>query len=82
MWDETDEDWSGEEEWPESDDATPTVPCPECGDDVYEESDHCPACGHLLSADSTHPFLGKPAWFVILGLLGLAATLVALAVAP
>lgn len=77
-----DEDWPDENEWPESEDDSPTVPCPECGGEVYEESDHCPACGHFLESSSTHPLLGKPAWFVILGLLGLAATVAALAAVP
>jgi hypothetical protein len=78
MWDETDEDGTDEEEWPESDEDSPTVPCPECGGDVYEEADHCPSCGHFLLAASASPLLGKPAWFVLLGLLGIVATLIVL----
>jgi hypothetical protein len=80
MWDEADEDWSGDDDW--SDEASPTIPCPECGADVYEESEHCPACGHFLLPDSSHPWLAKPAWFVILGLVGILATLIALAAIP
>jgi hypothetical protein len=80
MWDETDDEWSDEDDW--SDEDSPTTPCPECGADVYEESDHCPACGHFLLSDSSHPLMEKPAWFVILGLVGIIATLIALAAVP
>ncbi len=34
------------------DDADPdedSIPCPECGIDVYADLDHCPRCGHWLT---------------------------------
>jgi hypothetical protein len=82
MWDETDDDGSDEEDWSLADEDSPTVLCPECGGEVYEESDHCPECGHFLESLPAHPLLGKPGWFVILGLLGILATLIALSGLP
>lgn len=82
MWDETDDDEPFEEDWPEAEEDSPTVPCPECGGEVYEESEHCPQCGYFLESSSSHPLSGKPGWFVILGLLGLLATLIALSGLP
>ena len=79
MWDDSDEDsWSDEEDPPESDEESIAISCPECGGDVYEDADLCPHCGFFLEESPAHPLLGKPLWFVILGLLGLLATLVAL----
>lgn len=40
-----------DEDWHDNEDADldGVVPCPECGGDVYDDSDHCPACGHWLT---------------------------------
>jgi hypothetical protein len=73
-----------EDEWDESDDldeddeATSTLPCPECGADVYEDAVQCPACGNYI----THPtsvWAGRPGWWILLGLLGAVAAIVVLA---
>ncbi len=44
-----------------------TITCPECGAEVYEEADACPACGYfLLPADR----LGKNSgWWTFRGAL-------------
>ncbi len=80
MWDDSEHDsWSEEDDWPEPEES-PTISCPKCGGEVYEEADLCPHCGDFLEPDdsSASPMAGKPLWFVILGLLGIAATLAAL----
>lgn len=71
-----DEQWSADEDADEfaPDDENLTVPCPECGAEVYEDAPACAVCGHYLTHD-THPFTGKPAWWVILGILGMLAFL-------
>ncbi len=79
MWDDEESD---EEDWSLADEESPTIFCPECGGEVYEESDHCPACGYFLESAPAHPLMGKPGWFVILGLLGVLATLIALSGLP
>ncbi len=79
MWDDSEYDsWEDEDDWPESAEESPTVTCPECGGEVYEEADCCPYCGFYLDAASTHAFIGRPAWFVALGVIGILATILAL----
>lgn len=53
------------------------VTCPSCGSDVYEDSVQCPHCGEYV-AQSTHPLAGRPWWWIILGLLGIAVTIILL----
>lgn len=65
-----------DEEWDE-DEATSTIPCANCGAEVYEEADSCPVCGEFL-IDGARPLDKKPAWFVALGLLGIIAVVVLL----
>ncbi|MFH1922080.1 MAG: hypothetical protein ABIP48_19615 [Planctomycetota bacterium] len=59
------------------DEASRTVPCPACGADVYEDAVRCPACGDYLTHD-TSIWSGRPGWWVLLGLLGVAALIAAL----
>ena len=42
-------------------DETPadTIPCSNCGTEVYEDSDHCPVCGEYLIGNSTSVFSSK-----------------------
>lgn len=56
-----DEDWYVDDE---ADEADP-IPCPECGQDVPEFLDKCPACGYWLSAFDRRrlrPRESKPMW--------------------
>ncbi len=64
-----------EEPWDEDssedivdDDVSETVPCPECGQPVYEDAVQCPSCGNYISpsASSAHD---RPRWWIILGFL-------------
>jgi len=55
-----------------------TIPCPECGADVYEDAVRCPHCGNYITHD-TRVWSGRPLWWVVLGLLGILATILALA---
>jgi endogenous inhibitor of DNA gyrase (YacG/DUF329 family) len=32
-------------------DDTDTVPCPQCGRDVYEDAERCPSCGLYLTRE-------------------------------
>ncbi|HEV3168469.1 MAG TPA: zinc-ribbon domain-containing protein [Isosphaeraceae bacterium] len=50
------------------------VPCPSCGAEVYDDAEQCPACGdHIVHP--TNQWYGKPWWWVVLGLLGIAAVI-------
>ena len=44
------------------DEEEPTVPCPACGRDIYEDADACPYCGEYLSFDDPTGN-AKPWWF-------------------
>lgn len=64
------------EDWQEyDDDSTPTVVCSNCQADVYEEADRCPNCGEFLIGTQS-PLVGKPTWYVVIGLLGIVAVLI------
>ena len=70
-----------DDEYPEEDefddDLTETVPCAQCGAEVYEDAVRCPHCGTYISHD-VDLWSGRPGWWIILGLLGIAAVILAL----
>jgi hypothetical protein len=68
-------------EFPEEDvcddDLSETVPCAQCGAEVYEDAVRCPACG-AYSTHDTHAQSGRPKWWIVLGLLGILAVILVL----
>ncbi len=70
-----------DDEFPEQDqfddDLSETVPCAQCGAEVYEDAVRCPVCGTYLTHD-TNPWSRRPRWWIILGLLGILAVILAL----
>ena len=83
--DDFDEDELDEDEYPDGDDdfdhdAVDTLPCPECGAEVYEEAEQCPVCGNYVTFD-TSPWQGKSTTWIVLGLLGIVAVVWALSFA-
>ena len=62
----------------DDDEATLTCPCPECGAVVYEDAVQCPVCGNYIT-HQTNVWLGRPAWWIVLGVLGVAAAIAMLA---
>lgn len=78
------DDWSDsldEREFPDDetfpDDSADLIPCPECGAEIYDDSEQCPRCGsYLIHQNNT--WSGRPAWWVILGLLGIVAVIAVL----
>jgi uncharacterized protein (DUF983 family) len=71
-----DDDWEAPE--PDEDESLELLPCPSCGEPIYEEADACPYCGEYVT-HSTSVLAGKPLWFVALAILGIIAVIVALA---
>jgi uncharacterized OB-fold protein len=61
----------------DSDDVTETVRCPNCGTDVYEDAEQCPKCGEYVEF-STSAWQGKPVPWVMVGLAGIVAVIIAL----
>jgi len=70
--------WSEPDVW--DDDESDVMPCPECGEQVYEFTDQCPYCRQYisLSTQTTSAWQGRPWWWILLaclGILGLLFTL-------
>jgi hypothetical protein len=61
----------------DNDDCTPTILCPKCGTDLYDDVEQCPVCGTWLTT-VTSPWSGRQAWWLALALLGVAALVWAL----
>ena len=59
------------------DDLAETIPCPQCGAEVYEEAPQCPGCGHYITPD-TSPWQGRSVLWIVLGLAGLVAVILVL----
>lgn len=58
-WD--DDELDADDEFDQDDDQT--LPCPYCGEPVYDEAEQCPACGNYLSEEDA-PRRPKPLWIV------------------
>ena len=70
----------GDDRWFEAtgDELTETVPCSQCGAEIYEDAVRCPACGTYITHD-TSVWSGRSGWWIVLGLLGILAVILALA---
>jgi len=71
-----DDEFPDEDEF--DDDLSPVAPCPQCGAEVYEDAVQCPICGTYIT-DHGNLWTGRPLWWIVLGLLGAVATVLALA---
>ncbi len=89
-----DDDWDQGEDWEvddyvdesydeDDDDDSETVECAECGADVYEDAERCPACGnYIVHGSSGYVWKNRPLWWVVLGFLGVLAVIAAFAFGP
>ena len=73
----SDDDSSDDEPWDDDDDSSETVACPHCGAEMYEDSIRCPVCGEYVT-HSTSALMGRPMWYVLLGLAGVIAVIAVL----
>ena len=83
-WDESDEydaerdyDPDDPETYPQGlydDDGPPTVPCPHCKAEVFEDSEQCPRCGKFLSNEDA-PLSRGGMWVIVMILALLAAVI-------
>lgn len=77
------DDWNGDEDEyddevdEEDDDVNAVATCPACGAEVYEDAERCPVCGDYI-VFSTNPWYGQPWWWILLGIIGSAALILAL----
>ena len=84
-WDESDEydaehDYDPEdpETYPQglyADDGPPTVPCPHCRAEVFEDSEVCPRCGKYLSREDAPAQSRGGAWVIVMILALLAVAM-------
>ncbi len=71
-----------DDEYPEPDDESEdakseTVPCPECGADVYEDAVQCPHCGAYIESTPSK----EGAWWIIVGVIVAILAILTLALA-
>jgi predicted nucleic acid-binding Zn ribbon protein len=66
--DEWDDDWESDEDSGDDDEDDSTVPCPQCGAAIYEDTPRCPSCGRYLSAED-HARTGRPVWVLVTALV-------------
>ena len=71
------DDGSSDERDFDDDDESELLPCPNCGAEVYEDALRCPVCGDYITF-GTNVWSGRYWWWIVLGLLGLAAVMLAL----
>ena len=77
--DDLDENENPEPDWDDdSDDETETMPCSHCGAEIYEDAEQCPVCGEYVSF-STSVWHGKSLPWVLIGLAGIIAVILTLA---
>lgn len=62
----------------DEDESSDVRSCPVCGAEIHEDSLRCPVCGDYITFGSAGPWSGKPFWWVVLGVLGTVALVVAL----
>ena len=64
----------------QADEAEELIGCPECGQQVHIESQRCPHCGHYILDDpgGATVWQGRSWWWIVLGVLGTIAVIVAL----
>jgi hypothetical protein len=72
--DDEDDDWEAPESDEADDEDVELLPCPSCGEPIYEEAEACPYCGEYVT-HSTSVLAGKPRWFVALAILGIVAVI-------
>jgi hypothetical protein len=67
------DEYDSDDDW----DNTHVLPCPRCGAEIAEDSVRCPICGDYVTFGS-RVWDGKSWWWILLGLLGIAATVLSL----
>lgn len=61
-WKRDDED--AEDDWSDDGSDEGQMGCPYCGEEMYDDSPRCPACGRYLSKEDAPPEK-KPPWIMI-----------------
>ncbi len=72
-----DDEYPDDDEY--DDDSSLTVGCPDCGAEIYEDAVQCPVCGTYVTHGAGRAWSGRPTWWIVVGLLGVLATILTLA---
>ncbi len=64
---EWDEEWDADESDGEAGGDEPTVLCPYCRREMFEDSPRCPHCGQYISAEDSPPI--RKSWWLVIGVL-------------
>jgi len=59
------------------DTALTTISCPNCGVEIYDDSEWCPACNQYITREKSE-WVGKPLWWIVLAIAGVVALIWAL----
>ena len=54
------------DDWDDDEDDS-TIPCPYCGQEMYEDAPRCPHCGQYISSEDAAP--SRAPWWIILGVV-------------
>jgi hypothetical protein len=54
-----------------------TIPCPECGEDIYDDTPACPYCGHYVVFSASR-WSGRSKVWLGIGMVGILAVIVTL----
>ncbi len=55
------------DDWSDDGDDASSIPCPYCGQEVYEDSPRCPHCGRYISEEDAPP--RRLPWWIVLGVV-------------
>lgn len=80
-WDNDEEDDFDDDDYGEDfdeDDPAAWYVCPNCGADVYEEANVCPACDEYITPKLVTRSDLRPMWYIFLGMAGILAVLLVL----
>lgn len=65
-WEDESNQWDDENDYGDDDEEEPTILCPYCRAEVWEEASQCPKCGEYLSLeDRQGGHQWRPRWIVL-----------------
>jgi hypothetical protein len=57
-------DWEDNEDENDFDDDKATDLCPNCREEIYDDAEQCPHCGHYITEEDHAP---RKSWWVVVG---------------
>jgi uncharacterized paraquat-inducible protein A len=64
------DDWEEDFDDADADDeGSATIACPHCSEEIHEESQRCPRCGHYLSEEEEESAAKPKPWLIAVGMM-------------